>query len=195
MTALARTLHEIGYGIIIVDSHGTVVHSNRLGAVEFERQPFLSTCHGRLVTAQSAQQSKLVAALARACTGRRTLLQLGHDSAAQMYLLIPLEAESADRATANAVDAVLILCSRQQPFEALTLAMFSSAVGLTLTEQAVLTDLCNGLAVSDIADRQSICVSTVRTHVSHIREKTGTHSVLQLIRRVITLPHVLGRML
>lgn len=48
--------------------------------------------------------------------------------------------------------------------------------GLTQREQEVLELLIQGMSVSEMADRASISVGTVKTHVNHIYRKLGVHS-------------------
>lgn len=185
--ALARLLHEIGYGVMLVEADGRVAYANRLATTEMHASRTLAEVDGRLTTAHAAQKRALAEALASAIAGRYSLLELGVGSDARMFVVMPLAAGDAP------TDAALVLCSRPDAIESLTVAMYAKAVGLTAAEQAVLAGLCGGLAVSDIANRQSVQVSTVRTHVSRIREKTGARTVLQVIRRMSMLPPVLSR--
>ena len=56
---------------------------------------------------------------------------------------------------------------------------FRERYGLTDAEAAVLADLAEGLSNAQIAERRSVSVTTVRTHVGHILSKMGVRSRLQ----------------
>jgi DNA-binding NarL/FixJ family response regulator len=56
---------------------------------------------------------------------------------------------------------------------------FRERYGLTDAEAAVLADLAEGLSNAQIAERRSVSVTTVRTHVGHILSKMGVRSWLQ----------------
>ncbi|MDA3900919.1 MAG: LuxR C-terminal-related transcriptional regulator [Spirochaetes bacterium] len=53
---------------------------------------------------------------------------------------------------------------------------------LTDREMEILHDLCNGLSGKDIAVRHSITLATVKSHCTHIYNKTGTNSRLEIMR-------------
>jgi DNA-binding CsgD family transcriptional regulator len=48
--------------------------------------------------------------------------------------------------------------------------------------------LCEGLRPSDIARRQRVAISTVRTQIGSIRLKTGASSITSLLREIALLP-------
>lgn len=54
--------------------------------------------------------------------------------------------------------------------------------GLTDTEALVLLDLLAGHSVDRVAENKGVSVGTVRTHVRKLLEKSGTHSMTELIR-------------
>jgi DNA-binding CsgD family transcriptional regulator len=45
---------------------------------------------------------------------------------------------------------------------------------------------------TEIAQRQSVAVSTVRTQIGSIRAKTGAGSIRELVRQVAVLPPLVG---
>jgi DNA-binding CsgD family transcriptional regulator len=89
-----------------------------------------------------------------------------------------------------AIDTVLIMCSRRKSCAKLTLQMFARSKQLTPAETGVLEQLCAGRAAQDIAALQGLRVSTVRTHIKHVRQKTGAGSVREVVRRVACMPQV-----
>ncbi len=182
--------HEIAYGVILVGTRGEVQHSNRLARNELQSATTLSVSDGCLHAVHEAQRRPLQDALVAARQSRRSLVRLGLGENARMFAVMPLGAP-----LATSVETVLILCSRPEPFEALTLTLFAKSVGLTGAEQTVLASLCGGLTAQDIANLQSLCVSTVRSHIGHIREKTGASSIRQVVSMVAALPPMVRRTL
>lgn len=64
--------------------------------------------------------------------------------------------------------------------------------GLTAAATAVLRALSNGLRPAQIAREGGVAMSTVRTHVSTVRMKTGTRSIWDLVRILMVLPPMVG---
>jgi DNA-binding CsgD family transcriptional regulator len=56
----------------------------------------------------------------------------------------------------------------------------------------VLEHLCGGVRPTEIAQRQGVAVSTVRTQIGSIRAKTGATSIRELVRQVAVLPPLVG---
>ena len=52
---------------------------------------------------------------------------------------------------------------------------------LTRKEHEVLDLLCEGLDPHEVAERLSISMETVRTHIKRIREKRGEPTILKVI--------------
>ena len=63
---------------------------------------------------------------------------------------------------------------------------------LTPAEQAVLTQLCAGRGAQEIACEQGIRVSTVRTHIKNVRQKTGRGSVREIVRELSRMPQIVS---
>jgi DNA-binding CsgD family transcriptional regulator len=56
----------------------------------------------------------------------------------------------------------------------------------------VLEHLCTGQDPTDIAEQLGVAISTVRTQVSSIRQKTGASNIRELVRKVAVLPPLLN---
>ena len=54
----------------------------------------------------------------------------------------------------------------------------------------VLQALCEGAKPKEIASMQAVAISTVRSHICSIRQKTQTGSIRELINRVTVLPPI-----
>ena len=70
--------------------------------------------------------------------------------------------------------------------------MFARAKHLTRAEQNVLAQLCAGHGAEEIACLQGIRMSTVRTHIKNVRQKTGSSSIREVVHRVSRMPQVVS---
>jgi DNA-binding CsgD family transcriptional regulator len=182
---LAGLLDQIDYGLVVLDEAGGAVHVNRAA------REWLSTataplrmCGGR-VEAVAAQDSTLFRrALASAVSrGWRALLAFGQGGAGVAAAVGPLPG-----GCAAIPGLALLVIGRRHVCDTLTAQLFASRHGLTLAESQVLDLLCHGLAPREIARRQGVALSTVRTHIGSIRAKTHARSIGTLLREVALLP-------
>ena len=65
---------------------------------------------------------------------------------------------------------------------------FARHHGLTLAETHVLEALCTGARPAEVAATKGVALSTVRSHISSLRAKTGAPSIRDLVRQVAVLP-------
>jgi len=57
--------------------------------------------------------------------------------------------------------------------------------GLTNRERAIYSSVLQGLSDKEIADTCGISLTTVRTHLKHVYEKTGVSSRTQLLAKLL----------
>jgi PAS domain S-box-containing protein len=57
--------------------------------------------------------------------------------------------------------------------------------GLTAREVEILRFLVGGCSPREIADRLSVSIATVRTHIRNVRRKLGVHSVTQAVSKAL----------
>jgi DNA-binding CsgD family transcriptional regulator len=179
---LASALDEIDLGIALVDAAGRVLHSNhrarrRLGGVG----PL--SCEGSaLRCADARSQQRLQAALLDATRhGRRRLVVCGTGAMREIAALVPVR---------DGVAALLL--GRTDVVEELSLHFFASSHDLTPAETRVLQAIGRGIAPTEIARGQGVKISTVRTQIKAIRQKTGVSTITGLVRLVAGLPPMLG---
>ena len=183
---LLCVLDEIDYGVILIDARLRICHANHLARYELStRRALCSTAH-TLRAALPAQDEQLVKAVRSAQDGHRTMVDLGegpcHLPVAVVPLKRPLEGGS------GGAGEILIVCGKRQSCETLSLQFYARSRKLSAGEAAVLQGLCNGLRADDIARQNGVCVSTVRTQIASLRQKTGAASIRELVKRVASLP-------
>ena len=109
--------------------------------------------------------------------GLRRLVALGQGDDRQLAALVPVETGVA-----------ALLLGRTRVCEDLSLQCFARTHELTAAETRVLAALGRGATPADIAREQGVKISTVRTQITAIRQKTGTSTIGALVRLVAGLP-------
>ena len=180
---IAELLNHIDYGIVVLGADLRMAFANGAACTLLARDHPLHVRGDELCTRYPADLPRLRRAVeASATRGLRSLLPLGpgQDDCVSVVPLLPAQPEQ--RGTAM----IMLGCVRSS--DDLSAQCFARNHGLTLAECRVLGLLCVGEAPGEIAQRQGVAISTVRTQIVSIRAKTGARSVGALIRRVLLLP-------
>ncbi|HEY2979520.1 MAG TPA: helix-turn-helix transcriptional regulator [Burkholderiaceae bacterium] len=183
---LERVLDEIDYGLLIVTATGRFRYANQLAVYELNGMGPLQLDKGRLVTSSTSDRDELSAALLNAARGRRSLLNLGSGAQALALAVVPLP--DADDADAAVEAPALLVFNKRQGCVELTVDFYGRSKGLTATESTILIRLCQGIKPKEIARRQGVAISTVRSQIGSIRFKAQAASIHELVRRVAALP-------
>ena len=185
---LAATLDELDYGMLLLTGETQVAHANHAARAD------LGTSHplqlnGRELRARRPQD---VAALADALhaaarRGLRKLLTLGEGAQRVSVSVVPLS--SADDPGGPVT---LVMLGKSRVCEALSVQGYARSHRLTAAETRVLASLCHGVPPAQIATQVGVAISTVRTQIGHIRQKTGAPSIRALVQQVAVLPPLMG---
>ncbi len=192
---LASVLDEVDYGLLLIAADGHVVHANHAARTELAETKSLQLVGRRLVGRSSADQHLLDDALAAARDGgRRKMLSFKTDDVlaegrACDLSIVPLPAALSAH---HAGHAVLIALPRRQIAETLSVDAYARELGLTRREQEVLSSLCEGLRVKEIAVRLEIGEETVRSHVKRLKAKTGCTGIVDIVNQLSRLPPMVG---
>lgn len=179
---LSRALDEVDYGVAIVRDDGRLLHMNRRAREQLHGDGALQACAGRLQARDAGDRSALFSALQDVTVrGLRRMLSLGPADGRAFAVLVPAERGSA-----------ALLTARHEVCGELPVACFARRHGLTSAEARVLTELARGATPTQIARTQGVKLSTVRTQIGSLRDKTGCKSITALVHRVATLPPMLG---
>jgi len=168
---LERVLDHIDYGIACVDTAGALLHCNRAAReawphVHAEREPVRSAIR------------------AASTRGIRRLVDVSAEGKRFQVAVVPLSE------TGAAGGQVLLVLGKAYVCERLSSYWYGVAKGLTAAEQGVLEEIMQGSSPRDIAQRHRVALSTVRTQIARVREKTGAGSIYELIREVAQLPPI-----
>jgi DNA-binding CsgD family transcriptional regulator len=188
---VTQAVDELDYGMVIVNRQGRLVLANHCARRMFDRPDGVCLLQqDRPVARHAAREEPLARAIqAAALQGRRGLVVVGDDKRPQTIAVVPLGEQP--------VQGVLLVFGKAQMCEALSVDHYARVHGLTHAEGMVLAALCDGDTPAEVAERFGVAVSTVRTQISAIRQKTRSGSIRELVRRVAVLPPIVpafGRM-
>ncbi len=183
---MAHMLDEIDYGMLLVDATGEVLYTNHAARRELDHDHPLQLSGKQLVTAVSGEAGLLQDALTAAHRGLRKLLTLGSGVQLVAISVVPLNEPGLP------AGATLLVLGKRNVCEQLSVQGYARAVSLTPAETRVLEMLCAGVQPAEIATRQGVAVSTVRTQIGSIRAKTSAKSIRELVRQVAVLPPLVG---
>jgi DNA-binding CsgD family transcriptional regulator len=189
LSLLHAVLNQVDYGLAVVATDTRMLlfaNAPALAALHADSplKTGLTLADGQLRTRKAGDAEHLNLALQRTKLGQRALLQL-HESA---------DAASQNKESAVAVMPLstpgfaLLAFAKQQMCDNTTVTLFARERGLTNAEGQVLAHVCKGLRPQQIATHQGVQVSTVRTQLRAIRQKTACGSVRDLIEKVSVLP-------
>jgi DNA-binding CsgD family transcriptional regulator len=177
-TLLARTLDEVDFGIALLRADGEVLHLNHRARRTLHGDGPLQVQGNRLVSHEPCTLARLNHALHDAAhRGLRRLLSIGPDSARLLAALVPVQTGIA-----------ALLLGRTEVCEDLSIQCFARQHELTAAETRVFAALGRGVVPSEIARDQGVKLSTVRTQIASVRQKTGTPSIAALVRLAAGLP-------
>lgn len=186
---MTTILDHLDHGILLLGPGGRVLHANRVARRECAQHRALRFDQGYLVALCQVDADRLARALAGADRGLRALLHFDGDGPSLSMAVLPLTTSvTADGRRGNAIN--LVLLSKRSGSEPLNIELFAQASGLTLAERVVLKGLSRGFDPSELALANGVAVSTVRTQIMHIRQKTRTPSLRALLSVVNNLPPV-----
>ena len=184
---LRLILDAIDYGAGVLLPDGTLAFANAALQAQLASDGRLRLDAARRLRAGSgSDDQRLVEARVAACSrGLRRLVALSGNQAALALIGVAGAAPGAEQPC-------LLLAQRAAPCERLSLAMFARQHALTQAETRVLQGLTEGHSPEDLGLQLGVRITTVRTHIVHLRAKTGAGSLRDLMRCMATLPPIVN---
>jgi DNA-binding NarL/FixJ family response regulator len=179
---------EFSFGVAIVGVAGNLLHASRAALMQLQACRGLRLAGGLVEAVSPVDAVALRQALSGAVAGRRSYLVLGAPAARLDVAFLPVSSNGC--ISPPAATLVFEKCTGSS---GLGLYFFAQAYGLTRTEQFVLSELCEGISVVEVAQRKGSAVHTVRTHVRNILMKTNEANLRSLVRRVGLMPPIGAR--
>jgi DNA-binding CsgD family transcriptional regulator len=213
---LQCVLNQIDHGILVLRADGSVLVANQVALHECGQHAALHWQGSCLAAKTRVDAERLQRALLAASRGTRTLMVFSASAqvaapaglAASVasagsaeslakptplpLVVLPLQAAYGSNPGPSAEPLVLVLLAKRHGSEPLNVDLFAQAHQLTATECAVLKGLSAGLAPADLARRQGVALSTLRTQIGSIRSKTQTRSIREMLNLVHNLPPVVS---
>ncbi len=186
---LQAVLEQVDYGLAVVNADTRqLLFANTPAWALLNPVSTLQTdlwvAQGKLCTRQHSHIDQLMAALAQTKTGKRALIN--------SVAVLPLSAldmpHTSTAPTPPSPACALLVFPKQQLCDSTTITLFARERGLTGAEGQVLMAVCQGLRPQEIASHHGVQISTVRTQLRSIRQKTASDSVRELIAKVSGLP-------
>jgi DNA-binding CsgD family transcriptional regulator len=184
-------LNDVGFGILILDPDLKVCFCNDIASTALEGAGFGYLTQAAVPIAKSAEGrdpadiKKFLSFAKLAVKGQRKLLLLGQDDHQIAVALSPISlCEGFEQ------NGVLVTTERKTVCETLSLWAYGRVQGLTAGELKVLHSLATGHEPKVVAESLRISVTTVRTHIKSILNKTDEPSIRGLLLRVAKLPPI-----
>lgn len=184
---LSAALDELDYGMVLLADGMRVLYVNDAARIALDDHHPLQLLSGELRARLARDVAPLYAAVSDASLrGMRRLLIMGAEARRPSVSIIPLAARN------EGPRAVLVLLGKRTVCEQLSVQGFARIHQLTGAETRVLVSLCDGVQPIRAARELGVAISTVRSQIGSIRQKTGAESIRDLVRQIAVLPPVKG---
>jgi DNA-binding CsgD family transcriptional regulator/PAS domain-containing protein len=187
-------LEVIGSIVLVVDARGRVRFANAAARDLLRAGAGLCVARQRLETQrpeETAQLQRLVRDAALAPS--EAYLQAGGTMSVTRRSGLPLELHVAPLAPSRegdwpVGDLALLIARDPDAVPPSAVQFLNRRFGLTLAEARLALILLNGSGATDAAEQLGVSNATVRSHLQHIFEKTGTRRQAELVRLLATHP-------
>jgi len=191
MSIVQSILDCIQIGAMAVGAGMQVSFANRAAMRECSRHGMLrieDTQVALLALPGEADQARMMRAVEAAHSGHWSLVRLGSGTSALSIAVFPLL--HSERGSGSLALLLFGLSHSQEP---LAIQLYAGSCGLTPAETRVLLGLSEGLVPKQIASKHEVLLSTVRTQISSIRDKTGARRLSDLMQALVSLPPIMPR--
>lgn len=188
--ALKMITDTVNHGVVALDLNSTVVQHNRAASQIFGARDGLELRAGHIRASDTTVNSRLARAVAEAVGSKPAASCVAGDSVLcprpsglRPYVLHVVPATTADRPAPSAL--VVIIDPENLPEPPIT--VLRRLFGLTHAEALVATAVLRGDGLRRIAEELSLSLSTVKTHLQHVFDKTDTHRQAELVRLLMSI--------
>lgn len=187
---LHAALDSVDHGIVVVGASGEVLNVNAAAEKVLRSGDGLQLVSGRMTAASAPVNRTLNRALHSAVTGTSDNVRGGYSFTVQrpsgtrpfVIHVLPLHRfDQPDRRRAL----VVLADPGHEPEPSTTL--LQRLYHLTRTEADIALRVAHGADPKRIAEDLSVSITTVRTHLHRVFDKTDTHRQVELVRLLLTL--------
>lgn len=199
----SEAMDQLTLGTIILDEHGRVLHTNRIGERILRRRDGISLRGGQIIFSNHDDSKRFREIASRALEAVRSgsvgvveVMRVRRDSGVDMSLLI----RPSSRRLASGgqlVPSVAVILSQDLAEDENAGEVPAGAIqklfGLTPKESALAARLASGRTLQEAADDLQISQNTARAHLRAIFAKTGFDRQAKLVRALLRSVAVLGQ--
>jgi DNA-binding CsgD family transcriptional regulator/PAS domain-containing protein len=190
---LAGALEVVRRGVIIVAGEHLVINLNSAAERILRAEDGLCMRSGRIAETSTHADQELQGAIHKALAGEPSTIRTGQSltcfrpSGKRPYVIhvLPSHRRNADEPLRQPMVLVLIIDPEDEPEPAA--ALLRRLYRLTEAEAEVALHVMHGADLKQISEELSISLTTVRTHLQHVFDKTDTHRQAQLVRLLLVL--------
>lgn len=180
-------LDRLATGAMLVDACGRIVLANAAAREMLDQRDGMAACGGVLSAVDPATAARLTAALTQATTrlGRfGGAVPVGRPSGGRAYRLVltPHRPPGSDRTLA------LVLIDDPERATPDMASILADLFALTPAEADLAVRLLNGASVEEASEARGVRVSTGRTQLKHLLEKTETRRQGEMLSLMARLP-------
>lgn len=183
---LQRMLDVVDYGMVLLQGDGRVAFANKAARNDLDPTHPLALADGCLLVRHPRDVMPLREALASALhKGLQRLLTLRDERGGSVCVaIVPIGEPGSTGA--------MLMLGKRKVCDDLSAEAFGRQHKLTSAEARVLKQLSIGRRPAEIARHQGVALSTVRTQIGCMREKTGAPSIGALLSELARLPPMLS---
>ena len=188
MPGWPNVLDLLQFGVICVDPVGVVRFINRSASEIMSDADGIAIDRGRLVAATVAETASLTKLIAEAAelpgngeTGSMRAMRLSRPSMSTPFSVFVSSCDSLSD-SANQRRGAVVFCYDPDRELVTDGDALIQLYALTRMETALTLELLRGLRLDQAAERLSVSMNTVRSHLQHVFYKTDTHSQASLLR-------------
>ena len=190
---LAGALEVVRHGVVIVADEHLVINLNSAAEAIVRAEDGLCVRSGRIAATSTRAEHELHCAITNALGVEPSVVRTGQSltcirpSGKRPYVVhvLPSYRCDADAPGRTPMALVLIIDPDDEPEPGL--ALVRRLYRLTEAEAQVALRVMHGANLKQVAEELSISHATVRTHLQHVFDKTGTHRQAELVRLLLAL--------
>ena len=186
----AQTLDSLRVAIFLVDADRRLIHTNVAGRSVLSEVDMVRAATGKLVLADPQADQRLHETLIAASHGDLAMggkgISIPLGGLAPLYVahVLPLTSGTRRNAGVSNTASAAVFVHKTAPEAPSSPELIELAFALTLTELRVLLAIVEVGGVPAVAEVLGIAVTTVKTHLGRIYEKTGTNRQADLVKLV-----------
>jgi DNA-binding CsgD family transcriptional regulator/PAS domain-containing protein len=194
--AFAATVEALTVGVVLADEDSKIVHANAAAEAMLAASDPILARHGRIAVQSATTTATLQSAIAQAAKDEAALGQKGigipilRPSGDPLVIhVLPLRRGPMRARLAQRAAAALFVASASGPPQMSHVAL-NQLYDLTPAEIRIFELICDGHTRDAIAGLLGVSVSTVKSHLFHVFEKTGCRRQVDLVRlaKSLTFP-------